>query len=154
MVPKLRALIERKPLAFLILSILYLALLVLFRWGVHPTVEILWFLCGGIFGIYFLDIAEVFFSLRPSPFRSVFFEAPFALVCAFVVTSSGSMFASGLVLSILETILLWQVGEWRVTGALNGWFALMAAPVTLRVQRWTVIISVILFFLMSVLFVR
>src|SRR5690349_18284117 len=94
---KIKEVVRRKPFFFLLVSLGYLVLVSLLKWNIHPTLETLWFIVGGILGVYFLDIAEVFFELNPSPFRSIVFVGAFILVGLFVVTSSDSALASGLV---------------------------------------------------------
>ncbi len=145
--------IRKKPTFFLIVSCLYLLGVGLFKWHLHPTVAAVWFLVGGGVGIYFLDGAELFFQLNPSPFRSVLFSALFAGVAFFIVTSSGSTLASGLVLSLYLQMLLWQIGEWRITGSLNSWYRMMVAPASLSVQRTVFGIFCVLFLFESYFFI-
>ncbi len=147
-------LLKRKPLFFLLVSVGYLVLLGFIRWGVRPPWEAAIFLLGGLFGVYFLDAAEIFFSLTPSPFRSVLFAALFMLVSFFVVTSSGSFLATGLVLSLYLSMILWQVGEWQARGSLESWFRLWATPVAKGTQRVAMIAFLVFFLLETLLFVR
>ncbi|MBI5448956.1 hypothetical protein HY948_01415 [Candidatus Gottesmanbacteria bacterium] len=146
--------VRKKPLLFLLVSFCYLFVLGLLKWWFTPTIETLWFVLGGVIGIYFLDGAEVFFHLSPSPFRSIVFSAAFVIVSLFVVSSSGSALASGLVLSLFITLILWQVGEWRVRGNINEWYRMVAGPVAANMQRWGIVIFVALFLLETYLFVR
>ena len=111
---KVKELILKKPGIFLLSSFVYLIGVVLLKWGIHPTFETFWFIIGGAIGIYFLDGAELFFQLTPSPFRTPFFIILFAIVSLFVVTSSGGTLASGLVLSLYLQILIRCVGEWLI----------------------------------------
>jgi len=111
---KVKELILKKPGIFLLSSFVYLIGVVLLKWGIHPTFETLWFFIGGAIGIYFLDGAELFFRLTPSPFRTPLFIILFAIVSIFVVTSSGSVLASGLVLSLYMQILIRSIGEWLI----------------------------------------
>ncbi len=110
---KIRELIKRKPPLFLIVSLGYLFGVGLLKWQIAPSVWALAYLGGGLLGVYFLDLAEVFFNLVPSPFRTIAFQALFVLVSFFVVTSSGSFLATGLVLSIYLTMLLRLSFEWK-----------------------------------------
>lgn len=117
---KVREIVQRKPLLFLIISFVYLVGVGFLKWQIRPPVWALSYLVGGLLGVYFLDIAEVFFNLTPSPFRTMTFQALFVLVSFFVVTSSGSLLASGLVLSIYLTLILRQIFDWKKPVVLTG----------------------------------
>lgn len=110
---KIRELIKRKPPLFVVISVAYLVSVGFLKWQIQPPVWALAYLGGGMLGVYFLDIAEVFFNLVPSPFRTIAFQGLFVLVSFFVVTSSGSFLATGLVLSIYLTMLLRLSFEWK-----------------------------------------
>ena len=103
---RIREIVKRKPAIFLIISLVYLVGVGLLKWQIQPPVWALSYLFGGLLGVYFLDIAEVFFSLTPSPFRTMTFQVLFVLVSIFIVSSSGSFLATGLVLSMYLTMLL------------------------------------------------
>lgn len=149
---KLLAIIRRKPPLFFILSLGYLVLVGLLKWHVSPPLEALWFLLGGAIGVYFLDGAEVFFALNPSPFRSIVFVGAFVIVSLFVSTSSGSLLAQGLVFSLYLTLILWQVGQLQYSGNLNDWYGMIATPVSVAVERWGLIIFTFIFLVETVLF--
>lgn len=151
---KIREIIQKKPSFFLVLSFVYLILVGLLKWFIHPPIGAVWYLVGGFVGIYFLDVAEVFFHLVPSPFRSILFTATFVIVAFFVVTSSGSLIASGMVLTIFLTLILWQVGEWRMRGNLDMWYQMISGPVSSRIQRRLLILTVVLFCIVTVYFIR
>jgi hypothetical protein len=147
-------LLKRKPFVFLLVSVAYLLAACLIRWGATPTWETAIFFMGGLLGVYFLDAAEVFFRLTPSPFRSVLFAGLFMLVSFFVVTSSGSFLASGLVLSLYLTMILWQVGEWQIAHSLDSWFRLWTTPVAKSAQQGAIAAFFVLFILETFLFIR
>lgn len=149
-----KAIIRRKPAFFFVVSIVYLLLAGLLKWRLQPAWDLLWYLIGGTIGVYFLDIAEVFFALEPSPFRSILFAGAFVLVSLFIVTSSGSALASGLVLSLYLSLVLWQVGQWRLRGNLDSWYSMIAATVEHRVQWWGLVVFAGLFVLETLLFIR
>lgn len=151
---KVKAIIRRKPLFFLLVSFGFLVLIAFLKWNIHPQWGTLSFLAGGLLGVYFLDIAEVFFELNPSPFRSIVFVAAFVLVSLFVVTSGNSPLASGLVLSLYLTLLFWQVGQWQIQHNLTDWYRMVAGPVDVRAQQWILVAFVVLFFVETFLFVR
>jgi len=126
----------------------------LIKWLFHPALDALWFFLGGAIGVYFLDAAEVFFALNPSPFRSIVFVTLFSGVAFFVVTSSTGTIGSGLVLSLYLQMLLWQIGELRVAGNLNSWYRLVRDPVLPSTQRTIFIATIIVFLVESYLFIR
>ncbi len=149
---KILAIIRRKPPLFLFISLGYLVLVGLIKWQVHPPLGALWFLVGGAIGVYLLDGAEVFFALTPSPFRSIVFALALALVSLFILTSSGSLLAQGLVFSLYLTLILWQAGQWQLTGNLHDWYGMVASPPPARVQRWILMVFTLVFFVETVLF--
>ena len=149
-----KELIRNKPRIFILISVIYLVALALGKWRIHPSGDTAWFLAGGVIGIYFLDGAELFFHLTPSPFRSVVFMALFTIVGLFVVTSSGSTLASGLVLSLYLQMILWHVGELRVTGNLTSWYRMMAVPVALKTQQIILFLFSVLFLLETYFFIQ
>jgi hypothetical protein len=151
---KIKEIVRRKPLLFLCISLGYLLALALVKWGIHLSWGTLFFVIGGFLGIYLLDIAEVFFNLNPSPFRGVVFIVPFMAVSVFVITSSGSMLASGLVLSLSLTLALWIIGEWNIQGNVSSWFRMVAGPVSIQIQRWAMIGYIVLLLVESFIFLR
>lgn len=150
----LRQIIRRKSAIFLAYSIAYLVVVALARWIFAPSWDIAWFMGGGLLGVYFLDAAELFFALSPSPFRSIVFLTLFVIVGFFVVSSGGSVFASALVLSLYAQLLFWQAGQWRLTGTLSSWYSMVAGPVPLLVQRNILIGLVVLFMFLTYIFIR
>jgi hypothetical protein len=153
-IEKIKRIIRRKPPFFLIGSLIYLVLVGLLKWSFTPTVEALLFLAGGVLGVYFLDIAEVFFELSPSPFRSMVFVGAFLVVSLFVITSAGSALASGLVLSLYLSLVFWQVGQWQLQGNLHDWYRMIAVPVDVSRQRMILIAFVLVFLIETFLFIR
>ncbi len=151
---KVKEIIQKKPLEFLVVSLVYLLAVGFFKWRLKPPDDAIFFLVGGALGIYFLDGAEAFFQLSPSPFRSVVFAAGFALVSFFVVTSSGSFVATGLVLSLYLTLILWQVGELGAVGNLNSWYRMVAGVPTINQQKWMAVVLAAIFLVETYLFIR
>jgi len=149
---KLREIIRRKPPVFLIVSLGYLVIVGLFKWHMPPPLEALWFLIGGVVGVYLLDAAEVFFALTPSPFRSIVFMGAFVVLSLFVATSSISILAQGLVFSLYLTLILWQVGQWQFSGNLDDWYRMINVSVTKTVEKWGLIIFSIIFIIETLLF--
>lgn len=151
---KVKELLWSKPRILIYISLVYILLVAIFKWALHPSLDALWFFFGGAIGVYFLDAAELFFALNPSPFRSVVFGALFSCVAFFVVTSSTGTIGSGLVLSLYLQMLLWQAGEWRISGNLNSWYRLVAGPVAETTQRSILIISGIIFVVETYIFIQ
>jgi len=151
---KVKVIIHQKSRVYVYVTLAYLLSVGLFKWVVHPSLDALWFFLGGAIGIYFLDTAEVFFALFPSPFRSVVFSVLFAIVAFFVVTSSSGTIGSGLVLSVYLQMILWQIGEWKLTGQTNSWYRMVSDPVSVSSQKSIFIGFGIVFLILSYLFVR
>lgn len=145
--------ISRKPAIYLLTTVIYLLLTTILKWPSFNT-NIFWYAFGGLFGVYFLDIAEAFFHLTPSPFRTVLFLGAFLVVSIFIITSSGSFIAKGLVLSLYIQLLLLQFGEWRMMKSLSGWYRSVSPPVPVRFQMIGLYIFAILFFIETLLFIR
>lgn len=151
---KVKELIRSKPRIIISISLVYLLIVALFKWVLHPSLGALWFFLGGAIGVYFLDAAELFFALNPSPFRSVVFGTLFSCVAFFVVTSSTGTIGSGLVLSLYLQMLLWQAGEWRISGNLNSWYRMVAGPVAVTAQRSILIVSALIFVVETYIFIQ
>lgn len=146
--------IQRKPLLFFIVSLVYLVLVGFLKWGMTPSADAIYFAIGGVLGIFFLDIAEVFFNLTPSPFRTIVFVAGFAVISFFVISSTNSLLGKGLVLSLYLTLLLWQIGEWQVRGNLESWYRMVAGSVRVTTQQWITFGFLVLFLVETYLFVQ
>ncbi len=151
---KLLAIVRRKPPLFLFITLGYLIAIGFIKWQIHPPLAALWYLIGGAIGVYFLDAAEVFFALNPSPFRSMVFVAAFVVLSFFVVTSSGSFLAIGLVLALYLSLLFWQIGQWQYEGHLNSWYRMMTSVPTLTFQKWGLVVFAVLFVIETILFLR
>lgn len=148
------AILKRKPRMYLVSSALYLATVILIKWNIHPDWSILWFVLGSGVGVYFLDFAEHFFKLNPSPFRSVVFQALFLVVAFFIITSAGSFHTSGLVLNFYLQLVLLEVGEWQLTGSLHNWYRLLPEPISPRSEKIGALIFIAGFVVVTILFLR
>ncbi len=163
---KVIEIIKKKPVLFLAVSVGYAIGVGILKWKIvwppqsnaAGTFDVLpqafLYLSGAILGVYFLDGAEVFFALTPSPFRSIVFMAAYAVVSFFVVTSSGSFLGAGLVLSLYLSLLLWQIGELGLTGNLNSWYRMVAGVPTVIQQKWILAAMAAVFFIETYLFIR
>ena len=59
---RVKELIFKKPVIFLLISCGYILLIAVLKWWIHPKLDTLWFAIGAVIGIYFLDGAE--FAIR------------------------------------------------------------------------------------------
>ena len=150
----LRSILRRKPFFFIISASVYIVGTALLKWVRVPSWDILWYGIGGFLGLFFLDAAEQFFQLTPSPFRSMLFAGLFAIVSLFVVTSSGSAIALGLVLSLDLELVLRQLGEWKMTGSVSSWYRNFPEAVPVGVQRVVTLLFIGLFLLETVMVTR
>lgn len=146
--------LKRKPRMYLGSSALYLATIILLKWNIHPDWSIIWLILGSFIGTYFLDFAEHFFHLNPSPFRSIFFQALFLVAAVFIITSAGSLLASGLVLNFYLQLLLLEVGEWQLTGSVHSWYRLLPEPISAQSEKLGAAIFVVGFVVITFLFLR
>lgn len=148
------AIIKRKPAIFVVVAVVYAILTFLIRWGMGFSWNIPIYFLGIFLGIFSLDAAEEFFQLKPSPFRNIAFCAGFVMVSLFIITSSGSALASGLVLSLHLTLLLSQIGEWEIRKNLDSWYGIMEKSVSPTYQEWGMILFAFLFLVETLLFIR
>jgi len=151
---KVTNILRSKPFIHLIIPIVYLFAIALLKWFIHPTLATALFAAGGVVGIYFLDVAEAVFHLSPSPFRSIIFFVGLSIVLLFIVTSSGSFVASGLVLSLFITLLLWMGKQLMQEGNCASWYTMIAMQIDIPTQRilFGALVSILL--LGSFLFLR
>jgi len=62
--------------------------------------------------------------------------------------------ASGLVLSLYLALVLAAIGEWQVRGNLTSWYQMIEGPVDQNIQRWGMVLFVVLFIVETYLFIR
>jgi len=146
--------IRRKNSLFIILSLVYILITIILKWGLGLEIETFMYALGGFIGMYFMDFAEDFFALKPSPFRSVFFMGGLVMVSFFIVSSSVSFLARGLVLLLYLTLLLWQIGEYRITGHLDSWYQMIPQKVEIRIQKMILGIFILIYCLETWIFIR
>ncbi len=151
---KILDIIQKKPSIDAFISLIYFVIIGLLKWRLSPSAPTLFFFTGAVLGIYFLEIAEEIFNLKPSPFRSIVFAVGLVLVSFFVITSTASMLGAGLVLSLSLTLILWQVKEWRTVGNLNQWYIMISGPVAHNAQRLILAGFIIIFLIETFLFLR
>ncbi|MFC1646893.1 hypothetical protein ACFL1A_01285 [Patescibacteria group bacterium] len=151
---KLKAIITKKPTLFIVTSLVYLVFIALLKWEINFVSNSALFMIGGIIGVYFIDIAEDFFCLDPSPFRSIVFCAGFVAVSIFVVTSSGAPLAIGLVLSMYLNMIMKLWGQWKLTGNLKDWYTMVAEPVSRKTQIYSLIGFIGIFLIETLVYIR
>ncbi len=127
--------ILKKPPIFVIVPIVYFFSMLFLKWQLQLPFEALWFFIGGILGIFLLDIVEEFFKLKPSPFRTVLFGIVLFILTIYIVTSTKEYIAKGISISLLLTLLLLYVDEWRSHHTTKEWFFLLFEATSTMLQR-------------------
>jgi hypothetical protein len=150
----LKETISEKEFIYVLLPMIFGLLVYIFKWGLVFSTSIITFFIGILIGIYFLDIAEKIFDMRPSPFRSIVFCGVFVFTAIFILTSSGSMLASGLVLSVFITLITWMINDYKYAGNLDSWYHMVAGQVSKNIQQYIMIGFVVMFFVATFLFIR
>lgn len=151
---KIKQILRSKPQWVVLLIFAYILILGVLKWRLSPNITTVYYLIGGLFGVYFTDFADVIFDVKPSPFRSIIFLALYWVVSFFVVTSSGNMFAIGLVLSLYFTLLLLMAEEWQVSRQLNAWYTLVKSPPSPRIQLLVILATALLLVVETLIFIR
>jgi hypothetical protein len=153
-IAKAEQIIRRKPLLFILTAVIYFAAVILLKWNTKLSLNTLLFLVGGLTGIYIIDATEAFINIKPSPFHSALFGYGFILISFYIISSSGSFLASGLVLSVYITMILWQLGQLKLTSNLDSWYRTATGPVAKRNQLLLFTIFLALFITESLMFIR
>jgi len=151
---KIKAILKAKPRWIVLLIFSYILILGVLRWRLSPDLSTVFYLLGGLAGVYFMDFADLVFDIHPSPFRSIVFILFFGVVSFFIVTSSGSMFATGLVLSLYFTLFLLQAEEWQEFKNLNSWYTLVKEAPSVKMQQWIVLGTALLLVIETLIFIR
>lgn len=152
--PNIVRLLLQKPSALIVASLVYILVVSLLHSGFRIEIGTFLFILGGLFGMYVLDAAELFFHLVPSPFRTIFFSGLVTIVSFFIITSSGSLFATGIVLLLVLHLLLLQLGEWKIAGNINSWFRIIAVCPQVPIQLRIIGVELVLFISLTILFIR
>ncbi len=145
--------ILQKPVLLVAVPLLYFILVIFSKWRFSLSFDILFFLFGGVVSIYAIDVAEMIAKIRPSPFRSIGFVIGLVIVGFYVLTSTVSMIASGLVLGLLLNILLFQISEWKVKKHLDSWYQMVGSSIPPSVQQAGIFLLGIVFLLQTIIFV-
>jgi hypothetical protein len=144
---------RRTSLLLLIITVSYLLFLTILRWKTNLDWRILFFLGGGILGVYFLDLADILFKISPSPFKNVLFQAIFVPFSLFVLTSSGSLFGAGLIFSIFLSMLFGQWQEFGKSGNISNWFWIVKVDFPPKTQQIYFAVMSGIFIFLSLLFI-
>jgi hypothetical protein len=95
----------KKPPVIVISCVLYIIIIAVLKSKFNLSIAPLLFVLGGLIGIYLVDIAEAFVKVEPSPFKTPLFDYAFIVLSFFVISSTGSTLASGIVISIFINII-------------------------------------------------
>ena len=140
------------PIPAIIFTTLYIFAMVFLKWGLEFDVNIILFSGGAMVGLILLDVFDVLFpEITISP-RTIIGEVVFIVLSLFVITSSGSIVGSGVVLSLFLRILIEQVGEFITTKGISSWFTrahLDPSPSIEQVVLWG---GVVLFIIETYIF--
>lgn len=131
--------IQAKPPFFVIGCLIIFLGLIFLKWNIHLPFGAILFLLGGIVGIYFLDIADLFFAVSPSPFRTMVFTILLGIVGFFIMSSTQELLAKGLVLSLNFSLFFTQLEEWKDKKNLDSWYALFFGQVPQEREKWGLI---------------
>ncbi len=148
----LKVLRSKKPVTLFIgIAFLLITAGVRFRTGV--SLDIVWYIAGGMLGIFGRDGADAFFRLTPSPFGSLVFFVTFSVVSFFVVSSATGLFGSGFVLLMYLDMLISDT-EAMNRGALESFSMMLKDQLSFSVIRLFLIGLLVFFSVQTVIFVR
>ena len=88
------------------------------------------------------------------PFHNAIFIPIWALFCFFILSSSGSIFASSLVMAMYLHLLkdIWEVARREKNFSLNFLFWQIKSPISLKIKEYYVYIITVVFILESLIF--
>jgi len=98
------------PIKWYVVSSIYLLIIILFHWGLHPAIGTLVFVIGGFIGLFILDATELAINVEPSPLRNMLTQFIIIVLAFFVVTSTQTNLGSGVILFLSLRIL---IGQWQ-----------------------------------------
>ena len=132
-------------------TVMYTLVISLVKWRLQFDFNILFFLGGSVIGLFLLDTIEVFFGGKQSVFRTVFFEGTLSVVGFFVITSSGSLVGSGVMLAFFLRFVLEQMTEFQATG-IGHWITTSNIATSRLREEILVIVTATIFVLLTLLF--
>ncbi len=132
-------------------TVIYALVLSLVKWRLQFNFDILFFLGGSIIGLFLLDTIEAFLGGRQSVFRTVFFEGILSVAGFFVITSSGSLVGSGVVLAFFLRFLIEQTTEYQTIG-IGHWITASTIATSKLREEILLITTAALFVILSLLF--
>lgn len=133
-------------------TVVYALVVSLVKWRFQFHLNILLFLGGSVIGLFLLDTVETFFAQSKSVFRTLFFEMLFIGASVFIITSSGSLVGSGVVLALFLRILFEQLSEYHASGSLGSWITSSNSVTTVHREQALLIGGVALFVILTLLF--
>ncbi len=113
-------------------AIIYFGVTTILKWGLAPQLQILLYLTGAVIGLYLLDILEKLFKTPITVLKTVYTQAILTVATVFVLTSSGSLLGSGVVLFINMRYWYLQYRQWVETKSLASWFTAVPQQATQR----------------------
>lgn len=152
---KIKRIILNKKAEEVLLTAVYTAAIVLVKWGIKPSWDMLWFVIGATIGLFLFEIGEELFKITPSPFRSILFYAGFLAVAVFVVTSSGNPIVTGLILAMYIDMADILIREWHQNGKLDqSWFNQLNLEISAVNQRNLIYLYLGVFVFLTFQFIR
>lgn len=135
-------------------TLIYIIFIYIARWRLTFNFDGLLILAGAVVGIFILDIAEDVVRTNPSPFRSVLFYAAFLPVCLFIVSSSNSAAAAGLVLALHITMIANIRKDLATDGQINKYFTYLKVDLTPQNQKNLIVLFALFLAVETLIFVR
>ena len=132
-------------------SVIYALGLSLVKWRLQFAFDTVYFLGGSIIGMLLLDTIEAFLGGKQSVFRTIFFESILAIAGFFVITSSGSLVGSGVMLAFFLRFVIEQVTEFQVAG-IGHWITASNIATSKLREELLFILTTSIFVLLSLLF--
>lgn len=142
--------IKLPPSASSIAAIVYAVVMVFLKWGTELTFDAVFLVVGILIGLVLLDVVDSLFPSAKPLLHSVVGAVIIGIAGFFVVTSSGSILGSGVVLSLLLRVLSEQITEYMATGQIMSWFA---TKQSVLVQQLTMVVSMTMLLLFSYIFI-
>lgn len=135
--------ITKKSPVIVIISIVVLFVLLLAKWQFQFPFDALWFFLGGALGIYLLDVFEVLFDSKPSPFRSILFSVLLFVLTFYLVVSTREFTAQGLSLMLLLNLCYLYLMQWKEKQDVGNWFTMFFGLVSKQGEKMSVILFIV-----------
>ena len=140
--------IKYPPLISGVAAVIYAVGMIFLKWGGIVSDAV--FLIIGIFvGLVLLDVVDMLFPSARPLLHGMVGVVTISIASFFVVTSSGSIMGSGVVLSLLLRVVSEQIHEYVATGQIMSWFT---SQQSVGLQQGAMVTSVFIFLLFSYVF--